>query len=229
MAGITGSMTVGDLVVVRPGAARVLRQHQIDFCCGGQRTLAEACQERGLHLDVLIAQLTDDAPPADDDAAPQGMSTKELIGHIVERHHRYLRRALPSVQQMASTVARVHGAHNPNLSQLDSQLNTLGDSLLSHLDTEEEVLFPLLLARSADPVARSVELEMMLGEHRAVGTALERIRVLTDNFTLPDWACATYRALFAELESMEADIHQHVHLENNVLMPRFPAPPVSHS
>lgn len=218
---INRTTTVAELVLEHPRAARVFRKHHIDFCCGGRRSLVDACEEKGVSLDTLLAELDAQAPDPVATASLLNLPTRKLLAHIIERHHGYLRKSLPWIHGMAAKVARVHGTHDARLLDLDATVRVLSDALLAHLDTEEEVLFPLLLDRKADPDIRTLQLDMMDSEHQEVGIALERIRTLTDDFAVPEWGCATMRALFAELHTMEADIHQHVHLENNVVMPRF--------
>jgi regulator of cell morphogenesis and NO signaling len=130
---------------------------------------------------------------------------------------------LPAVRALASKVARVHGGREPKLRSLQAAVEELADLLAPHLEREERVLFPLLLeAGEARPEARA-ELEQMAGEHRAVAVLLERIHEASDGFRVPPWGCNSYRALFSELRTVDGDIREHVHLENNVLRPRFAA------
>jgi regulator of cell morphogenesis and NO signaling len=156
------------------------------------------------------------APPSDSD--PRALSTAELIDQIVERHHGYLREALPFVRAMASKVARVHGDTNEQLRALDAIVAELGETLEPHLDEEEQVLFPALLSRAPD--AQNL-LASMGAEHERVGELIWRMRAAADDYRVPEWACRSYRALFAELERLELDVLRHVHLENHVLRPRF--------
>jgi regulator of cell morphogenesis and NO signaling len=214
-------MTVGDIVLRHPETARVFERHRIDFCCGGQVRLAQACERAGLDgaaiLEALeIAAKEIGAPRHDVSKLP----TASLIATIIHQHHDYLREAMPRIQAQMAKVASVHGEHNPKLRSLEPAVSELCETLAKHLDAEERVLFPALLAGGpALVIAR--ELASMVEDHLAVGAALRNIRALADDFVVPEWGCTTYRLLFSGLAEMEADIHLHVHLENNVLLPRF--------
>lgn len=217
--------SVANVVLDHSECAEVFQRHRIDFCCRGQLSVEAAAQARGLDVDSLVADLTRaiagrDGAPAED---PRTLSTPWLVAHIVATHHAYLRRALPFITTLAAKVARVHGDHNPALRELDQAVAELAAALIPHLDEEEEVLFPAMMARHADARALAPGLEAMTDDHHAVARLLERIRKAADDFTLPDWACTSYRTLFAELQKLEADTFTHVHLENHVLQPRFSA------
>lgn len=137
------------------------------------------------------------------------------------KHHEYLRKTLPFVVPLAAKVARVHGEHNPRLRALREVVGALESELLPHLDHEEQQLFPLLLDAHSPRSTVQTELERMRTEHLNVGELLGRLRSESDEFTLPEWACTSYRTLFAELKQLELDVLRHVHLENHVLGPRF--------
>lgn len=221
---ISSSQTVGDVVLDHSECAQVFQQHRIDFCCRGTMSVEAAAKERGVDLTQLLQQLESAIASRRGDAssAVRDLPTAALIDHIVDRHHGYLRRALPFVRPLAAKVARVHGDHNPQLRALDAAVGELSDALLPHLDDEEATLFPAL--RAAGSTA-SAETEAMLAdmhdEHLAVARILETIRDASEDFALPDWACGSYRALFGELQALETDVFRHVHLENHVLLPRF--------
>ena len=219
------SATVARIVTEHPAAARIFQKHGIDYCCHGNVTVPEACLDGRLDLEALFAEL--EAALADDDGPPEenpsGLSTAALIASIIDRHHGYLRRALPYIAPIMAKVAKVHGPRDANLQHLHDAFHNLAASLGPHLDEEEEVLFPALLARRPDAQIVKAELERMHEEHLAVGDLLARIRSLTNGFTTPEWGCNTYRVLMAELDGLEADILRHVHLENHVLAPRFGA------
>jgi regulator of cell morphogenesis and NO signaling len=221
---IDRNATVAQIVTDHAVAARVFQKHAIDFCCRGNVTVREACAGR-LDPDALLAELEAVLPGADDVAAedPRTLSTAALVARIVDRHHGYLRRALPYLGPVVSKVARVHGDRDPKLRELADAFLELTEALEPHLDREEEVLFPALTARRPDPEVVRAELETMHEDHLAVGTLLGRIRALAGGFVTPEWGCNTYRVAMAELEALEADVLRHVHLENHVLMPRFAA------
>lgn len=219
------AITVARLVTEHPSAARVFQKHGIDYCCHGNVSLTQACLDAGLDRGAVLAEL--DAALAA--AGPQGeedaraLSTVALVARIIDRHHAYLRRSLPYIAPIMAKVAHVHGPKDEHLHELEEVFIALHDALLPHLDEEEQVLFPLLMAGRSDPARAAGELARMLADHLEVGDLLARIRQLTGGFATPEWACNTYRVLMAELDALEADILRHVHLENHVLAPRFEA------
>jgi regulator of cell morphogenesis and NO signaling len=217
--------SIATLVLDHSEIAPVLQRHRLDFCCRGHMTLAAACAERSLDAAAVAAQLeravaaraSGEAPTLDARAA----STPRLVAHIVARHHEYLREALPFLQGLSAKVARVHGDHDPRLRTLDDAVQSLCQALPPHLAQEEEVLFPALTSPRPDAEVIGDELRTMFADHLAVGELIHTIRASSDDFSLPEWACNSYRTLFAELQALETDILTHVHLENHVLMPRF--------
>jgi len=218
------SATVAQIVTEHPAAARVFQKHGIDYCCHGNVSVPEACKRRHLDPDQLFAELDALSPSGDtDEQSPRALSTAALIARIIDRHHGYLRRALPYIAPIAEKVAKVHGGHDPRLNDVAATYRELAASLEPHLDEEEAVLFPALMAREPDAELVRREAARMHQEHLAVGDLLARLRTLSDDFTTPEWGCNTYRVLMAELEALEADILRHVHLENHVLIPRFVA------
>jgi regulator of cell morphogenesis and NO signaling len=220
------SSTVARIVTEHPAAARVFQRHGIDYCCHGDVTVPQACADARLDPVSLFAELEATlaeraTAPAD---YPRALSSAALVARIVERHHGYLRRALPHIAPIMAKVAAVHGPKDPSLASLEATFRALASSLAPHLDEEEEVLFPALVEGAPDPRLVARELGRMRQEHLAVGELLAEIRRLTGGFRTPAWACNTYRVLMAELEALEGDVLRHVHLENHVLAPRFGAP-----
>jgi len=203
--------------------APVFQRHRIDYCCKGQRSIADACQERGLDAGVLLDELQRAITERSESASPDpsAMSTPYLLAYIVTKHHGYLRRTLPFVRVLAAKVSRVHGDHDPRLRRLETIVTELAGALEPHLDAEEDVLFPALLASEPDRALITAELATMHADHLAVGDLLGELRVTTADFRIPEWACTSYRTLFSELEQLEGDVLRHVHVENHVLMPRF--------
>ena len=232
-----GEMTVRELVGRYPQARKVFEEHGIDYCCGGGQSLANAAGERGLELSALVDGLEKAvraAPgktePSDKDwyAAPLG----ELLNHIVEVHHGYMKKALPRLRSLIAAVLNAHGAsHGEMLRQVNELFSALDAEITNHLMKEEQVLFPYLAAlgvhvrdEATVPTARfgSVRnpIQQMEREHESAGATLAQLRKVTDNYRLPSDACPTFAALYEELQHMEADLHQHIHLENNILFPR---------
>ena len=227
--------TVASIVLEHPRCARVFVERGVDFCCRGAMSLADACAARGLDEDTLLGELEAAIaaePPGNAGHDPRALSNLQLISHIVDQHHVYLRKTLPLVELLAGRVADAHAQRQPSLNALHAAVQQTRLLIERHLEREEAVLFPLLVSgrRARERVCR--ELAWMQAEHFQVGDALLELRTLSDRFATPPWACTTYRALMAELEMMERDTFEHVHLENNVLASRFvpgPADGIRHA
>ena len=214
--------TVAQAVLAHSACAEVFQRHRIDYCCQGGRSIAVACEQRGVALPHLLAELDDAiAARGDGGVAAAALPTPELIGHIVSTHHAYLRRSLPFIGALAAKVHRVHGDREPRLAEVDALCKALTADLDGHLDQEEQALFPALVAAGADRAALAAELAEMIDDHVAIGELLGQLRAATDDYAPPAWACTSYRTLFAELANLEADVLRHVHLENHALAPRF--------
>jgi regulator of cell morphogenesis and NO signaling len=225
-----GSQThVADLATQYPATIRVFQRHGIDFCCGGKRPLGEVCAEKKLSF----ADLKDDLESALS-AAPvpvrRETSLEGLVGHIVERYHRPLDEELPRLDQMMQKVLRVHGERHPELAQVAVAFGEIRDDLGPHMMKEERVLFPYIVRLEA--VAASGEalqgspfgsvqnpIGAMEAEHEAVGGALATLRKLTAGFEAPADACNTFRGLYHGLADLERELHEHIHIENNILFP----------
>jgi len=223
------SQSVGDLVRARPGRARVFEDLNIDYCCGGKVSLARACEKRSIPLDDVVSQIEasdsagDGAKVVDADA----MTMTELADYIEATHHAYLREELPRLDFMTEKVARVHGEKEPRLATVRQAFVALRNELEPHMMKEERVLFPIIrqLEASSGPLefdcgSVANPIRQMEQEHDQAGDALAVIREATDGFVPPEWACNTYRAMLDSLAALEADMHQHVHKENNVLFPK---------
>lgn len=215
--------TIAQIVLEHSECARVFRNHGIDFCCRGERTLSVACAEKALDLAVLTAELeraiAQRSEPLESD--PREMPTAELVSLIVSRHHAYVGEALRFLEPLATKVARVHGGKNPDLERLSDALHDFSEALVPHMRDEERVLFPALAARTTDRRLVTMELASMQEEHLHIGSLLARIRTYAGDFAVPAWACSSYRTLMRELEELELDTLRHVHVETHVLMPRF--------
>ncbi len=217
--------TVARTVLDHSECAAVFVRNRIDYCCQGDVSIDDACKRKGLDPQALLGELERAIAERQETDAPdrREMPTGELVGHIVSTHHDYLRKTMPFLQGLASKVSRVHGDHNPKLRELEAIVHELFGALSPHLDVEEGTLFPALLSPQPDRSVISRELAEMFAEHREVGQLLERMRGATEDYSVPDWGCNSYRTLFKELERLEDDVLRHVHLENHVLMPRFVA------
>jgi regulator of cell morphogenesis and NO signaling len=222
------AITVGELVAARPARSRLLEQLGIDYCCGGKKPLASVLSEKGLDANTFMALLsavesnTQETALAD----PAKMSTSELISHIVNTHHGYLRQELPRLRFMSAKVADRHGANEPRLETMRTIVESLADDLEKHMGREEYLVFPLLEQLDRGEIDEATfcsiarPMKDLEEEHEQAGVALASLRVLSDGYQPPDWACNTYRAYIDALRELEADMHQHVHKENNVLFPR---------
>jgi regulator of cell morphogenesis and NO signaling len=217
---ISADSTVKDIVIAHPMATRVFGRHQIDFCCRGGIPLREACEKKGLDADAVVSELETDLAGSGDDPdqwaeAPLG----DLIDHILATYHGPLRTELPRLEQMARKVHAVHGERMPEvLSELVEVFDALQEELGSHMLKEEQILFPMINAGQG--MDAGAPIAMMEDEHASAGAALARIRELTNDFTPPEGACNTWRGLWAGLSELETQMHQHIHLENNILFPR---------
>jgi regulator of cell morphogenesis and NO signaling len=227
---------VSQLVTSNPSRARVFERYGIDYCCHGRQTLAQACEDGSLDLSAVERDLSEcdrgpiDHPSSDWTAYP----LSALAQHIVERHHEYLRRELPRLKGMLERVIEAHGAEHPELHEVEKVFHGLQAELSMHMMKEEHVLFPIVARlEAAATTGESVgafhcgsvqnPIGVMEDEHEHAGQALARMRALTRGYVAPADACPTYIALLASLAELEADLHLHIHKENNVMFPRAAA------
>ena len=215
---ITRSDTLADLAISRAGASRVFARHNLDFCCHGQVSLAEACDKKGLDVDVLIAEIEAEQPRDEAFERWDERPLSEVIDHLVTRYHDSHREELPRLCEMAARVEKVHGSKAACPKGLAAVLGQLSEELLLHMRKEEQVLFPLIVRGGG--AAAAAPIQVMEQEHEDAGGQLEQIRALTDDHTPPEEACGTWRALYLGLAEFERDLMRHVHLENYVLFPR---------
>lgn len=226
MSPIPADIPVADLVLARPGRARVFERFEIDYCCGGKTPLDAACAARGLDLAVVTAALEEPLEDGDEDIDWASASLTELCSNIIEQHHGYLREELPPLRALVDKVARVHGDTHVELLDVQAVFHELADELEQHMLKEERIVFPACVAldRGArDPFPfGSVEnpIGVMLHEHDEVAAGLAGLRMLTGAYEPPVGACNSYRAMLERLEALEQDTHRHVHKENNILFPR---------
>jgi regulator of cell morphogenesis and NO signaling len=229
---MTITRTLADVAAISLDAVRSLERHGLDYCCGGKQPFDEACLAKGLSPESVIQEIERaqraGAPERNWQTAPLG----ELAKHIVATHHEYLKLELPALGNRLDKVLAVHGARDPEtLSRMAEVFVALRAEMERHMHKEETILFPFIekygFAESqgspmppvpfgsiANPIA------MMEREHVSAGGALVEIRALTHDYQLPPYACSTVRALYEGLEALEADLHVHIHLENNILFPR---------
>ena len=230
---LTATKTVGEIAVEMPGATREFEKLGIDYCCGGSRTLDQACSEANISVDEALARLDRSAVSTETRFGQdwQNQLLVDLISHITTTHHAFVREESSRILALAAKVVGVHGKNHPELLQVQQTFSALAEELRVHLMKEEQMLFPYIslmeestLAGEPAPPAMfgtvANPVRMMMQEHDGAGDALRSLRSITHDYGLPEDACISYRTLFGALEGFEADLHQHIHLENNILFPR---------
>jgi regulator of cell morphogenesis and NO signaling len=208
---------IGQIAVDLPGATAIFRRLKLDFCCGGQVSLSEACERKGLDTARVVTEL---AGLHRDDTAPETPDARALIDHILTRYHAVHREQLPELVRMARRVEAVHREHPGVPHGLADHLANMEVELLEHMEKEEQVLFPAIEDGRPglhDPI------DVMRDEHTGHGKHLERLAALTHDHTPPQGACNTWRALYAGTAQLTNDLISHIHLENNVLFARADA------
>lgn len=232
LAGHVDNQTLGELVNQDFRLATIFSELKLDFCCGGKMTLKQACLEKQLNYSQVIAQIEKSkANPNQGHIPYQDWSLDFLADYIVQTHHNYVRKHLPTIQQLSDKLMRVHGSSHPELVVVNELVVAIRDELNPHMFKEEQILFPFIKALVlAEKTASKMEpvhfgtvqnpIHMMELEHEQVGQYFEKIRQVTENYQLPADACGSYTALFNMLQGFEEDLHIHIHLENNVLFPR---------
>ncbi len=222
--------TVAEVVSENIKTAHIFKKYGIDFCCGGGITIDKACEKKNLDYSQLKEELlkVDDAPKAYN---YNSWKLDFLIDHILNVHHTYVEESIPLILQYSNRVAEVHGHHYTEVLKINSLFNAVADELASHMNKEENILFPyikslLQLELSEEPLSPppfgsiNNPIAMMESEHESAGDIFKEIAKLTNNYTPPEDACNTFRALYAKLDEFEQDLHQHIHLENNILHPK---------
>lgn len=225
MVTIDVSTTLAAAVDAFPALAREFERRGLDYCCGGGRTLGEACEQIGLDPEATIADMSS-ATAATDAAAWTSMSADELVDHLEATHHRYLWDEMPRVAALVEKILGVHGERHPELNDVAECFGRVCADLGPHMLKEERMLFPMIRELATSAEAPSFHcgslrnpISVMLSEHDAVGDLLATLRQLTDGYTPPADGCGSYVACYAALAELEADTHLHIHKENNVLFP----------
>jgi len=230
---IEATRTVGELAVEVPNATREFEKLGIDYCCGGSRTLGEACAEAKISVEDALTRLQTGLAAAQPKPGREWKNEPltELITHICNTHHVFVRQECPRIEKLAEKVVSVHGASHPELLQVQELFGDLANELSVHLMKEEQVLFPYVIrmeeaAIAKEPVPPAMfgtvvnPVRMMMQEHDGAGAALKQLREITGNYAVPADACFSYTTLYEALQAFEGDLHQHIHLENNILFPR---------
>jgi regulator of cell morphogenesis and NO signaling len=229
---ISANTPIGEVVKSNFQTATLFRDNHIDFCCGGNKTISEACDDAGIDAATLIRQLEKKALHADPESAfIDGLEPDELIDYIVKRHHTYVRNSIPFLQENLIKICRKHGEHHPEVFEISELFDESAGDLTMHMQKEELILFPFIkklvrAKRDKTPAGGSAfgtvanPIAMMVSEHETEGRRFEKIAGLSHNYSIPEDACATYEVTLQQLKDFENDLHRHIHLENNILFPK---------
>lgn len=230
---ISVTTSIGEIVSLLPKASELFKQYGIDFCCGGNRPLAEAIKEQNLNEAEIMEKLNrnyeESKTKAEENKDFRNMSYDSLIDHIVDTHHTYMKKELPQISELVTKILRVHGLHHGDvLMRVHKLFHSLKTELEQHLFKEEAILFPLIKEYRENPSGELLNRVMQVmqeteDEHEGAGDILKELRKITGDYTVPADGCTTYRLTFRKLEEMESDLFQHIHLENNILFVRLEA------
>jgi len=222
--------TVRELVTTNPAAARVFEKFGIDYCCGGNKSLTEACLEAKVRAEDVAAAL--EKPESKPDERDwQKESLAELADHIVSKHHAFTREEIRRLEPLILKVVSVHGQNHEELQKIEWLFQGLAQEMTMHMMKEEHMLFPYIkdLEEAANhhlqlspPMFGTVQnpVRMMMAEHDSSGQVLLKMREITNGYVTPNDACVSYQTLYRALEAFEKDMRRHIHLENNILFPR---------
>jgi regulator of cell morphogenesis and NO signaling len=227
-----GETKVKEIALSNPGAKRILEEAGVDYCCGGGKSLHDACAHSNVTAEDVLTRLSKNREQVGpEDTNWRSAPLSELTRHIVQKHHRYVRDAIRRVPALLVKVKEKHGTNHPELAEIESLFLDLGHEMTAHMQKEEMILFPYIdaLERSArgeetlePPFFQTVRnpIQAMMQEHDAAGDLLRALRETSQGYAVPTDACMSYRELYESLAAFEADLHTHVHLENNILFPR---------
>lgn len=229
---ITEKNIIGELVAQDYRTAQVFKNHGIDFCCNGNRTIEDACKNKNMESSVLIEKLEQAMQKNSNTGTNYNAWPPDLLADYIEKtHHRYVERKIQEITPFLNKVVRVHGERHPELQEIEQLFNETAGELTAHMKKEELILFPFIRKmvntqnnpeQMTRPMFGTVQnpIEMMQHEHDTEGERFRKIAALTQNYTPPADACNTYRVTFALLKEFEEDLHLHIHLENNILFPK---------
>jgi len=239
---IKATQSLGEIVTKYPLLAEFFEKNEIDYCCGGKKTLKEAAISRDIDEKKFIKQIENELNRIknrqSDQIVWENRPANELIDYIVARHHGYIKQNLPDSEAHLKKITQVHSEVNPDemmgeekvvirLPKLLSAFLEMKESLLKHLKEEENEIFPAIKADEIDASLKQ-RISKLQQEHEELGETLEKIKRLATDFVLPEWACPTFAATYKLLEGLQVDIHKHVHLENNILFPRLTGSRLQH-
>ncbi len=221
------NQSVGEIVAVNPSLWKLFEHYHIDYCCHGDKPLAEACREKGLDPEAVLSEI-ENLPTGKDQVQTEllKMTLTELANHIEQTHHVYLYRELPELISLVGRVTATHAARDTRLHQVLQGVTLLQSELMNHLAKEEQILFPMIRELEASNSLPSFHcgsvgnpIRQMLTEHDDASELLQNLRRLTDNYQSPEWACRSMQTLFTQLQDLEHDLHRHIHKENTILFP----------
>ncbi|WP_240375891.1 iron-sulfur cluster repair di-iron protein [Bacillus piscicola] len=226
---IEATATIGEIVTEFPKTSDYFKSRKIDFCCGGNRMLREVLLEKSLDENVILAELQDltsESPATDTQTDWKVVPSVEIIEHIQKTHHAFLKEELVQLAPYVKKVRAVHGSVHPFLQEVTELFTAFKEELLIHTEKEEQTVFPAIVAfeHETGEISRDSLVTMIAAleaEHDDSGDILKRIRQLTNDFTLPEGACRTFQLVYKRLEALEDDTFTHIHLENNILFPRY--------
>ena len=225
--------SIGEMVAEDYRKAEVFKKFGIDFCCGCKDSLNETCNRQGINVSELRQALEDLDNQAKENPSQDYTSWELdfLADYIINTHHKYVEAALPLLDEFSTKVARVHGESHPEVIEIDSLYQAVANELRMHMHKEENILFPYI-KEMVDAKRNNISLqpspfgtiknpiEMMEMEHESAGGNMQRIKELSQDYQPPEYACNTFRVLYAKLQEFENDLHQHIHLENHILFPK---------
>jgi regulator of cell morphogenesis and NO signaling len=229
---LSSDRTVREVVLELPQAARVFEKLKIDYCCGGDKPLGEACATAGVELANLERMLEEAGQtPGNGSIDFQKATLGALVGHILDKHHVYTKEEMARMEPLIDKVIGAHGGNHPELRGLGGLFQQLCADLKPHMFKEEQILFPYIVEMERSVVQNRPApiapfgtvinpIRMMMMEHEPVGDLLRELRALSSNYTVPPDGCISYQTLYQALDAFEQDLHQHIHLENNILFPR---------
>ena len=221
--------TLATIVTNNHFTVPVLEKYDLDFCCKGKRTLADACTEKGISIEAVSEELEKSSEIPTTKMPFTEMTAEQLISYILIHHHFYVKQSMPTIIGHLEKVAAKHGDRFPYMAEVLSLFREINDEMTMHMHKEEVILFPRIKEVTAQQEAHqhsnlapgyiAAPIQVMELEHEHAGDILYKIRSLTNNYTPPEGACTTFQVSLAELKEFEEDLHRHVHLENNLLFP----------
>jgi regulator of cell morphogenesis and NO signaling len=223
--------TLAEIVTDNIKAAVIFEEFGLDFCCKGNRGLSDACTDKNIDVQKVVNELTNLSRNGNGKENPDNWTLDFLVDYIINNHHQYVRRMIPVISLHTDKVASVHGKNHPETLKIADLFLEVREELESHMMKEERILFPYIKimvqsqqdnSQLTPPPFGSIQnpIRMMESEHTSAGDALSQIRELSKNYTHPEDACNTFKALYSELKEFEEDLHKHIHLENNILFPK---------